>query len=218
MWIVFDLIILVIIVLSVFNARRKGFIKASYALVSLILTFVLMFSFKEPFKDFLEGTFIGESINSMIENSVNESVGDEIPKYDVLVKEMGLPSFLTGFTKEFSDNIAETKEEIVTNVTVSVTDGILNILSVLLLFLIVRISLYIIIEVFDLIAKLPVLKSINKFAGALMGLVNGLFIVYLVCAVMILFVTNTPELKEIIDNSTITKYFYENNLLMMILK
>ena len=218
MWIAFDLIILAIIILSIFNARKKGFIKASYALVSLILTFILMFTFKEPFKDFLKTTFIGESINSMVENAVNKNVGDEVPQYDVLVKEMGLPGFLTGFTKDLSENVSETKEEIVTNVAASVTDGILNILSVLLLFLIVRISLCIVIGVFDLIAKLPVLNSINKFAGALMGLINGLFIVYLVCAVMILFVPNTPELKEIIDNSTITKYFYENNLLMMILK
>ena len=218
MWIVFDLIILAIIIFNIFNARKKGFIKASYALLSLVLTFVLMFAVKEPFTDFLKKSVVGESITKFVEESVVENIGEEVPQTDVLVKQMGLPGFLTGFTKDFSDNVAQTKDDIIKNITTSVTESILNILSVILLFIIVRVCLYIIVEVFDLLVKLPVLKSINKFAGALMGFINGLFLVYLVCAVMIIVVTNNPEVNEIIDSSIITKYFYENNLLMMILK
>ncbi|MBQ7717864.1 MAG: CvpA family protein [Clostridia bacterium] len=92
----------------------------------------------------------------------------------------------------------------------SFTNLILKILLAILIFILVKI----IIKVIDKIFHLPVLKSFNRLGGLIFGLVQGFIIIYVIFAVWgsaTLF-----AVPEALENSTLAKSMFENNLLMII--
>lgn len=62
-------------------------------------------------------------------------------------------------------------------------DMIIRMAAFIFLFLIVFILLHIVVIWLDLIAKLPILSGLNKIAGAVLGLAEGMIFVWLLCLV-----------------------------------
>jgi uncharacterized membrane protein required for colicin V production len=94
----------------------------------------------------------------------------------------------------------------------------LNILSMLLLFLIFRIAIGIFLAAVNTTHPYPVLKHYDGLMGALMGLVKGVFICYMLVALL-------PVLLSIVDSSTLTekllsvplvKFFYSSNFVLLL--
>ena len=102
--------------------------------------------------------------------------------------------------------------------TEQIIDSVLGIIALILLYIAIRLFLFVLFKILSLIFELPLLKSLNKIAGAAIGVVNALFAVYLITAVLGLFLSGDVALtvQEAISKTYITKYFYENNLLLNI--
>lgn len=79
----------------------------------------------------------------------------------------------------------------------------ISVVSIVLLYFIVKIALRMLINVIDLLAKLPLIKSVNKLLGGIFGVLSG--------AVWVILITNIgyyfPQLKALIDASKIVKAF-----------
>ena len=133
---------------------------------------------------------------------------------------MGLQSFLMNFLDEKLEKQAEAvetmKNDALAVLTDAVTEMILKIVSILLLFAVVRVGVFLLLRLLDLLFKLPVLHGINSFLGMLIGAVNGLLIVFILCALLTLLVPtdSMSALGEVIDKTLLVKYFYNNNLLI----
>jgi hypothetical protein len=87
------------------------------------------------------------------------------------------------------------------------------------LYLISRIAINILATVIDIIAKLPILKQFNSIGGIIYGALKGLLIIYGALAIIffVASVSNIGFLTNIIDASIITKFFYDNNIILNIL-
>ena len=100
----------------------------------------------------------------------------------------------------------------------TITVKIIEVCTVLILYLISRIVLKFIAVLGDLIAKLPILKQFNKLGGTIFGALKGLLIVYVILAVVYLI---SPLLKEnatkSIDETILTKAMYNNNIITKII-
>jgi len=70
-------------------------------------------------------------------------------------------------------------------------------------------------KILESLFTLPVLKTVNKGLGALVGVVNALLIVYLACGLVNLVVPmdKMPQVQQVVDSTLILKNFYNNNLL-----
>ena len=94
----------------------------------------------------------------------------------------------------------------------SFTDLILKILLVAVIFVAVKV----IIRLVDKAFHLPVLKSFNRLGGLVFGMVQGFLAVYIIFAVWggtTLFV-----LPKLLEETTLAKSMFENNLLMILFK
>ena len=91
-----------------------------------------------------------------------------------------------------------------------------NILLAFLVFLCLRLVLSLLAKALDSVAKLPVLKQMNKLAGAVFGVLEGLLIVYLILGVLDLIQPNVGNLAiyEYINDSEYLKALYQNNILL----
>lgn len=226
---IFDVVLIAIITASVIISKKRGFIKSSYTVLSLIISAILIVTLQQPFTDYLSKSALGQTVRERVEEQVLGVSEDEIAEIEdtedaetaVKVGEMmGLPVFMMEFLDEKLEKQAaavETmKNDALTVLTDTVTEVILKIASIILLFLIVRLAVFLILRLLDLIFKFPILSSVNSFLGILIGALNGLLIVYIICALLTLLAPTEAlsSIGGIVDSTILVKFFYHNNLLI----
>ena len=226
-----DVILLVVITVIVWISMKKGFLKASYHALATIITILLVFAFQMPFQEYLEQSSLGDLVQEKVSLSVRTSMEENPEVKNAQSDESGLeaaanalplPDFLHNFLNQMirqqSENFETLKISVADSLTDMVSSVILQLVSIVLLFLLVRLGLYLLFLLLQSMAKLPVLRFFNKALGIVMGAVNALLAVYLVCTLVMLLtpVKSAEHLNEVINQTYLVKYFYQNNLLMTI--
>lgn len=209
MSVIIDVIIVLIFAFCIFRAMKQGFIKATSSIVSIVLTMVLMFAFQDSIVSAIKDSSIGTGINEKITQSLDGYDFDL--SGDKEIKDLDLPQFLTPIVEDAEEKIEGTKDELVDVVADKVTDMLISVITIILLYVVIRIALFFAIKVLDLVFKLPLLRSINKLASVPIGIVNALFAIYVLCALVILFGT---EYSYLFEETVIAKFFYNNNILL----
>ena len=226
-----DVILLTVITVIVWISMKKGFLKASYHALATIITILLVFAFQMPFQEYLEQSSLGDLVQEKVSLSVRTSMEENPEVKNAQSDESGLeaaanalplPDFLHKFLNQMirqqSENFETLKISVADSLTDMVSSVILQLVSIVLLFLLVRLGLYLLFLLLQSMAKLPVLRFFNKALEIVMGAVNALLAVYLVCALVMLLtpVKSAEHLNEVINQTYLVKYFYQNNLLMTI--
>lgn len=201
MGILIDIGILLIILLSTFLGYKRGFIKVAFKLLSFILALVIALLLYKPISDFILNH---TSIPSKIETQITDRISSE--------------------DKETANNIVsnyynDLKNTSVNVVAHNVTNTIVNISSVLIVFIVTRILLLFLRFSTDLIAKLPLIKQFNHIGGFIYGIVAGFFIIYLVFTIITLLapIIDLGNIIKLIDSSIIGNIMYNNNIIFMFL-
>lgn len=197
-----DLIVIAIIALFTFIGYKKGLIKVAFGLVSFILAIVISVVLYKPVSNFIINyTPIDDNIEATIEERLNSS----------------------DITKEETENIVSNYYSNIKNASTSIiADGIsktiINVSCMIIVFIISKIILLFFKFTGDLIAKLPLIKQVNKAGGFLYGLLKGFIIIYVLLALISIIspVIDINELINIINKSIITNIMYNNNIIFML--
>lgn len=217
LWLIFDVVIALIFIICIGHSMKQGFFKASSAILSIVLTIVLMFAFQDSISTYLKNSQFGQDITNRITEALTQKNGEVIVESeDDKTGEFGLPMFFGSFLSDTEEKIETAKNDLIEQAAQSATASVINILSIVILYIAIRISLFFLLKIVNAIFKLPVLKSINRLAGAAVGVVNALFIVYILCAALIWFVPNDSSelIRDTVSKTYITQHFYNNNLLL----
>lgn len=216
LWLIFDAVILFIFAFCIHRAMKKGLINASKSILSVILTIIIMSSSHSYITAWFKTSQIGEAVRENITSIVSESYQtDSVEKIQAEEKN-GLPSLFDSFIKEKTADLQKAQEELVNSLAQQITDVILSVLALILMYVAIRIFVFILIKILGLVFELPLLKSVNKLFGAVIGIVNALFFIYIIMSGLVLFAPqgSTQIINEAIQASYITKFFYDNNLLL----
>lgn len=210
------------------NGYKQGAIKIAVTLVASILGIVLAVLFAQPFSDFIkENTDLYSNVEESMHTFVQGYMKDELDeKADELtgdmLKDLPLP-------KEISDVLLKNnnKETVAEMGAVSIADYIskelanmiVNTISFIILYVLISIAIRIILSVADVIAKLPLVKEVNKLAGVAVGLAEGLIVVW-IFFIVVTALTSTEFgqiVMEQVKNNQILSFIYDNNLLLKLL-
>ncbi len=201
MGIIVDICIVAIILLSTFLAYRKGLVKLAVGLFSFIIAVVLTFVLYQPIANIVINC---TGIDEMIEDSIYEKAND-------IIKEDEEESL----TNEI---IEQAKNEMLPETARTLSVNIIKGVVIIILFVGIKIGLRFVTFIADLVAKLPVLNQINKAGGIVYGILRGILVIY-----VLLLLTNVsgqidPEnaVNKSINQSTIGKIMYENNILNLL--
>ena len=213
---VIDIIIVLIIALCIFAGYKKGLMGVLFKIVSFILALIIALILHGPISNFIiNNTSIDENLETLVINNID-------PDNEVIDE--------NGNLKENTNN-SETIQEYITNTIGNVKDGvenaaarsiaitIINIAVLILILLITRIILGVLNIIIDIVAKLPIIKQFNTAGGLIFGAVEGLIIVYVLLAICALIAPLFGDLQLInsINNSTLGKLMYDNNILLKIM-
>ncbi len=226
---IFDLALVGIITATVLFAKKRGFLKSSNTVLSLLISAILIVTLQQPFTDYLMTSALGETVREKVSVQVIDTAekdeeaieGTEDGETALKVGEMmGLPEFLMDFLdkklEKQTEAVETMKNDALAVLTETVTEVILRIVAILILFLAVRFGVFLLLRLLNIVFNLPVLSAVNSLLGMVVGALNGLLVVYILCAILTLLApTETlSAINAIVEKTLIVKYFYNNNLLI----
>lgn len=187
-----DLNWILVVVLAVlgcftYSGYRRGFVKLIISLLSMALTFYLVWLITPHITDFLmENTTAYESIVDSLNESFREanSVRDNTI-YENQLQTIDSYSVPTSMKELLVEN---NKEDVYRSLMVNIFEEYVSaFLGKLIIRVIAFISTFILIMLFlkmtflsmELISKIPVISGINRLFGLIFGFVEGIFIVWI---------------------------------------
>ncbi|MCI5605076.1 MAG: CvpA family protein [Clostridia bacterium] len=220
---ILDLIAAAIVVLSFIVNLRRGLVKSVWKITALVLTIVLVIALKTPVVNYLAGTdmanriykSVSDSLTAELENPINEVNTDEEAAQSGTIPPYLMEQMLKTVNSD-SDNINSAIEKGMDELARRLTMLMLKIIAVIGLFIIIRILLMVVFIVLDGASKLPVIGHANALLGGILGIINALAIIYIVCAVLSL-LSVSSDIQNLINQSYIVKYFYNYNILLQLI-
>ena len=97
--------------------------------------------------------------------------------------------------------------------------NIINIGVMLILYFGIKIALHFVTALANIVAKIPIIKQLNKLGGVIYGLLRGILLIYVVLLLISFAGQINPEntLHKQINESFITKEMYEHNIINIFL-
>ena len=201
-----------IIASNIFICYKKGLVKLAVGLVAVLVAIILSVILYKPVSNLIiKNTGIDKKIeNVIIENFSSDTQNGGETKY------VGVIDYLEKYA---NDAVTKTQNEIVYETAGTMAVKITNIIVLLAIFIIVRAVLVLLTFVSDAITSLPLIKQCNEVGGVIYGIIKAFLIVYIILAIvfLIVLVSGNSTISDMISSSHITKFFYENNLLLKII-
>ena len=214
---VIDIIIIAIMASCIFAGYKKGLIGVAFHLVSFIIAILVALLLHGPISNFIiQNTQIDDKIEDMIVKNIDPSRFEE-GQTNLTKEEQNMPKIVVNYIQEaIQDNVNNAKNNIEDVIAERIAITIINIATIIILFILVRIILIVINKIGDMIAKLPIISQFNKTGGIIYGVIEGLFLIYVLlalCLIITPFIQST-ELLSYINTSYIGKMMYNNNILL----
>lgn len=187
---IIDLILAVIILIFAIIAYKKGFLASLFDFLGTIIAWIVSINLSEFISAWVYQTFIKVPITDYVYLKLTESANTAT---ESLVA--SIPEFITTAATTFGIDInniisSNSGKEIETAVS-SITSGIIEPIITILIRIVVVILLYIVLifiikslsKLFKNVNKIPIVGSLNKFLGIIVGLLKGSIIALLICIV-----------------------------------
>jgi len=230
---IIDYVILGILGISAMIGVYQGFVVAVLNIASFFISWLTAFLFYPNVSRYLEAkTKLVSTLLYYTEGATKiqdielrrtniQSISEETLKN--IIDHANLPS---PFDTLIQDNIAKQAFNPINVVSLgdyfnhTITNIIVNIISFMIVYFAVRILLNIIISLVNHIVKLPVLKTFDSLLGGCFGLFRGIFVVFLIFALVPILLTILPSdfITPFLDESLFASFFYKSNIITSIIR
>ena len=209
MGIVLDIIIVAILLVSIFIGYKRGLVNVIFNLFAFLIAIVVTWILYTPVTNYvINNTGLAESIKSVvIKNGVAEEDSKETENNNQFIEK-----YVSKSIKNAKNNMVKSSADVIAEKTVAIIVAIG-------LFIVVRIALILLKFVINGIANLPLIKQFNEVGGLIYGAISGIFIIYLLLAIcfLLMSVNNIEAVTNTIDSSFVTKFLYNNNIILNVI-
>lgn len=203
MGIIIDGVIILFILASAFLGYKKGLISLGIHLVAFILALVVTIILYRPIAGIvINSTQIDEKLEETIQVNVENFMAEN---ENSTVTNSIIESAKQGVLPQASRTLA-----------INIIYGI----TMILLFVVVRICLVFVTALANAISKLPILNQFNKLGGILYGLLRGFIITYALLMIINLVIMMNPKstFNEMLKDSHLAKAMSTYNVLNVLFK
>lgn len=217
-------------VIMVLVGLKRGLVKMAFSLISVLVVLILVNILTPSVKELLRNTPVYTNINASIHQYVEEhiSIATEnltqtgVNAQKTIIDELPLPKGVQQALRE--NNNEQSYESLKANnfseyIANSLSDMILGAITFVALFIVIMLLIKILQKVLNIITKLPVIHTFNSIGGGIIGLVEALVIIWIVCIVITVFSTTAwgeVVCKAIAENEVLS-FLYDNNLIQKII-
>lgn len=215
-----DIAVLIIMAVELFRCFRQGMVKSVVEMAGWIVALItaklyykqlaayLLIHFK-PFQE-LESKLLEALSKNMIENASNQAAANPLGGNILLPKIMNsVPT----------SSVNDVNQVVFGDLAHKISEMIINGSSFLMIVFAVMIVLSLVTYLADVIMHLPLLKEVNRLGGLGVGLIKGVFSVWVVMTVITFAMPfmKSDWLMKAITDSSYAIYFYNNNILLYVI-
>ena len=217
----------IVFVGALVNGYRRGFVKEVVSALFVLLSFAIVWVINPYVNDFVrENTHIYEMIQEKSREFVASAAGEndnftDQSQQDEFVRSMDLPKILQDGITE--NNTGEAYKHMAVSTFGDYVSGYLaniavNSLSFVISYILATLLIRMITYALNILARLPVIRGINKMAGAGVGGIK--FILFLWIAMLILTIFCNTEIGQqglkLIDDDTVLSFLYDHNIFIKV--
>lgn len=225
-----DLAVIALIVVFAVVGLIRGFVMTAFKIVSFFVCIYVSIRFYPVLAQTLEKTALYSSIkDSIVKNLLAWSQANNASAAvsgtagaEAMLGSLPLPEF---FKKSMLLKLPSPAklidfQGIVNSVGDEITKTIIAVISLIGLYIALRLIMLFVGLILKGVSKLPLFKQIDKLGGFILGAVQGFLAIYILCALLVLFNTN-PQFAVVfkaLDSSLLAGWFYENNFIINYIK
>ena len=220
-WLVIAVIIF--LVAMVLYGHWKGFVRMSVSALALIVALGASHAVAPRISSYLNSS---NTVTSIVERQVRDAIPlpEEEPSGAAEQKEVldgiSLPGYLrTELVKNNSKAMYEKLgvESFTDYISGFLTRRLIETASFLGAFLAIFVTLRLFLMFLNVVTQLPVLHGLNQIAGALLGGIEGVILVWAGCLILMMFAGTSigKMLMDQVRDSALLSFFYQNNMLSM---
>lgn len=214
---ILDGILIIIFASFIIDGRRKGFIKTVLSLVVTIISIIIAKEYSPEVAQWVNDNFVHEMgvqwLTKLITDNISsgtQAIAEMIPKAVseavTAYADTSVEALLSGVATEAQ--IAEAAEKIYAAAKNTFLLTFISAVVFIVIFAISNAVLSIGVSFINTVARLPILKSLNKLMGGILGAVKGAIGIFIICSLLVnvsgMF-TDTP-LQAAVDGSKITQF------------
>lgn len=219
----FAIIVAVYLISMMLMGHYKGFIRLAVSMAAMVITLVVVnFALPKVTSYLKENTAVHNMVQQGIKNLTNVEPSSEeeaqLPTQQrMMIEHLNLPVQIKDALIENNNNEVYQLlgvDAFTDYIGSYLSNIIINTLAFTLLFFVVRLIFHFLVSWLDLIARLPVISGLNKIAGAVLGLMEGLVFFWFFCLLITVFSANSFSaiiLNEIQQVPWLT-FLYVNNI------
>lgn len=221
MGLIVDGIIILVFALLAFVGYKRGLMKCLLRLCTAVLAIIIAIVLYKPFYNFvIDNTLIDDNIQYSIEKTINKNASDKENEKIEVKENSEMPGPIVEYVnKNLRETAEKEKSKAVTEVSKKAAKLIVMIGCIIIIYIIAKVLLRIITVIFDIFAKLPVIKQFNEIGGLLYGILEAFFLV-VIALTLISVVTplvGNYTITNMIEQSYLGKLFYNTNIILNII-
>lgn len=208
-----DIIFLAIIIACTVWGAKRGIIKTVLGLSSFIVSIIAALFLYQPFMDIIYSSpAIASAIDGFKENIAQSMIpsGSVSPE----LTDVKIPAIFMAILG--SDIISQGTQAMAT----AVADAVVYLITIVIFIIIIKLLVSLLFKVFNVAAKMPIIKQANGLVGGILGLIIGVVLCWIASAVISMFIGQggTGWIIESVENSRIAKHMFQTNIIFSILK
>ena len=237
-WLV--IVVGIVILGLAYRGYKKGLVAMALSVGTLILSIMLTGFLGPIFSDSLCGSqiimdYVSEQVNTNL--AIEQTMDDAIDvatgqnrKQDMtissklqenIIEQLGLPNLVSSSVLDGTAEIVNTAGKVTAKrfsdyLCREIAKLIIRGITYIVLFAIIRIILKIMVKVFGIVDKIPVVEDVSQLAGGIAGALTGFVVVWIGFLFLLAFSGTSFGVScyQCINESPVLSFLYNNNLLL----
>jgi uncharacterized membrane protein required for colicin V production len=216
MSIILDVILLTVFVAFVFTAAKKGFMLSLLELIAVIVALTLSYQFSPVVAQAAYDNIVEEKLVLTVETEIDENLNISSSTAQAEMVLDSMPGFMVSFASSMGIELEEVKAKITSetfsaeNLATELVDKIaqpivvtaLTAISFLLLSAVLLFALKWIAQLLAKIFKLPLIGTVNKVLGGVLGACKGVMVIIFISTILkVLFLGGDNEISTAVNGS-----------------
>lgn len=229
---ILDIFFLAFAVLTIFIAKKKGFVLTLLDFAAFFLAVFLAIPVSGWLAEGVYNTFISQSVVTALESQLPSAAsGAEIAaQVNAVLKDF--PDFVTVYASSIGIDISEISRQVSAagasagslaqtveaNIVAPIVTAVCKAIIFVILLIIFVILLKIAARLINQFFKLPVLKTLNGTLGAVLGVLKAAVGIVIICSVIGLIgeltAESTPVIQNSVNDSVVAEFVNDHNPIM----
>ncbi len=229
---ILDIFFLAFAVLTIFIARKKGFVLTLLDFAAFFLAVFLAIPVSGWLAEGVYNTFISQSVVTALESQLPSAASSAEIAAQVNAVLSDFPDFVTAYASSIGIDISEISRQVSAagasagslaqtveaNIVAPIVTAVCKAIIFVILLIIFVILLKIAARLINQFFKLPVLKTLNGTLGAILGVLKAAVGIVIICSVIGLIgeltAESTPVIQNSVNDSVVAEFINDHNPIM----